>query len=84
MRDIAEDVQITERAAQRIVADLVESGYLERERVGRRNRYTLRTGLPVSIPAQRDIDLNSLLNVLLPAIASADRKQAMPHAAAAG
>jgi hypothetical protein len=35
MRDIAEDVQITERAAQRIVADLIEAGYLDRKRVGR-------------------------------------------------
>jgi DNA-binding MarR family transcriptional regulator len=54
MRDIAADVQITERAAQRIVADLIDSGYLDRERVGRRNRYTLRNGLSVSLPAQRD------------------------------
>ncbi len=84
MRDIAADVQITERAAQRIVADLVGSGYLARERVGRRNRYTLRTGLAVSLPAQRDADLNSLLNVLLPAVASTDRKLAMPRSAASG
>ncbi|HET9719035.1 MAG TPA: hypothetical protein VFP55_03065 [Solirubrobacteraceae bacterium] len=79
MRDIAADVQITERAAQRIVADLIGAGYLDRERVGRRNRYTVRAALPVSLPAQRDIALNSLLNVLLPAVASADRRQAMPH-----
>lgn len=81
MRDIAAEVQITERAAQRIVGDLVESGYLDRERVGRRNRYKIRPGLPISLPAQRDIDLNSLLNVLLPAIASDDRRLAMPRTA---
>lgn len=81
MRDIAADVQITERAAQRIVAELVDAGYLDRERVGRRNHYTVQSGLPVSLPAQRDIDLNLLLNVLLPAISSDDRKLAMPHAA---
>jgi DNA-binding MarR family transcriptional regulator len=81
MRDIAADVQITERAAQRIVAELIDSGYLDRERVGRRNRYTVRTGLPVSLPAQRDIDLNALLNVLLPVISSDERKLAMPRAA---
>ena len=78
MRDIAAGVHITERAAQRIVADLVDSGYLERERVGRRNRYTVRDGLPISLPAQRDVDLNSLLNVLLPTGSSAERKHAMP------
>jgi DNA-binding Lrp family transcriptional regulator len=83
LRDIAADVDITERAAQRIVADLVEAGYLDRERVGRRNRYTIRAGLPVSLPARRDVDLNSLLNVLLPDNSSVQRREAMPVGAAA-
>ena len=78
MRDIAADVQITERAAQRIVADLIGAGYLDRERVGRRNRYTVRAGLSISLPARRDIDLNALLNVLLPDSSSAQRREAMP------
>lgn len=82
MRDIAADVQITERAAQRIVADLIGAGYLDRERVGRRNRYTIRTSLPISLPARRDVDLNALLNVLLPDSSSAGRRDAMPAAAA--
>jgi hypothetical protein len=82
MRDIAADVQITERAAQRIVADLIESGYVDRERVGRRNSYTVRAGFPISLPAQRDIDLNSLLNVLLPGGSSDGRRHAMPKVAA--
>jgi DNA-binding Lrp family transcriptional regulator len=80
MRDIAADVEITERAAQRIVADLIEAGYLDRERVGRRNRYTVRAGLPISLPARRDIDLNALLNVLLPEGSSTERRDAMPVA----
>jgi DNA-binding Lrp family transcriptional regulator len=78
MRTIAADVGITERAAQRIVADLIEAGYLDRERVGRRNRYTIQTDLPVLLPARRDVDLNSLLNVLLPASSSTERRDAMP------
>jgi DNA-binding MarR family transcriptional regulator len=78
MRDIAADVDITERAAQRIVADLIEAGYLDRERVGRRNRYTVRAGLPISLPAQRDVELNALLNVLLPKGSSDRRRRAMP------
>jgi DNA-binding Lrp family transcriptional regulator len=82
MRDIAADVEITERAAQRIVADLVEAGYLDRERVGRRNRYTVRASLPVSLPSRRDVDLNALLNVLLPENSSAGRREAMPTASA--
>jgi DNA-binding MarR family transcriptional regulator len=66
MRDIADEVQITERATQRIVSDLIEAGYVERERIGRRNRYTVRASLPISLPARRDINLNALLDVLLP------------------
>jgi hypothetical protein len=82
MRDIAAQIQITERAAQRIVVDLIEAGYLDRERVGRRNRYTIQAGLPISLPTRRDVDLNSLLNVLVPDSSSAKRKHAMPTATA--
>jgi hypothetical protein len=39
LRDVANTVGITERAAQSIVADLVADGYLSRTRVGRRNEY---------------------------------------------
>lgn len=81
IRDIAADVHITERATQRIVADLVEAGYLDRERVGRRNRYTVKASLPISLPARRDVDLSALLNVLLPQGSSAGRRDAMPSAA---
>ena len=38
-RDVADSVGITERAVQHIVADLVEHSYVEKEKVGRRNRY---------------------------------------------
>jgi DNA-binding MarR family transcriptional regulator len=41
LRDIATTVGITERAAQRIVNDLVDAGYVTRERHGRRNRYAV-------------------------------------------
>jgi hypothetical protein len=74
MRDIAATVDITERAAQRIVADLIDNGYVERTRTGRRNSYTIRTDLPVALPAQRDVDLQSLLTVLLPSGSSTARR----------
>jgi DNA-binding MarR family transcriptional regulator len=41
MRDIAECLGVTERAAHRIVCDLCETGYVTKERVGTRNRYTV-------------------------------------------
>ncbi len=41
LHDIAERVGITERGVQLILADLIAEGYLERERVGRRNHYKI-------------------------------------------
>ena len=63
-RDIAESVGITERAAQRIVADLIETGYVERERVGRRNRYRIRTDIAMRHPAQHGHEIGELLGLL--------------------
>jgi hypothetical protein len=74
IRDIATSVDITERAAQRIVADLAEAGYIERTRVGRRNEYAVRLDLAISLPNARDVDLNTLLGVLMPGDASDSRR----------
>jgi DNA-binding MarR family transcriptional regulator len=63
-RDIAQHVGITERAAQRIVADLVESGYIESERVGRRNRYSINTDIAMRHPAQEGHEIGELLKLL--------------------
>ena len=63
-RDIAETVGITERAAQRIVADLVESGYVESERIGRRNHYRVNTDVSMRHPAQEGHDVGELLRLL--------------------
>ena len=41
MRDIATSVGITERAVIRIVTELEDGGYVKKERIGRRNRYTI-------------------------------------------
>ncbi|QVT79371.1 hypothetical protein ENKNEFLB_01752 [Nocardioides aquaticus] len=41
MRDVADAVGITERAVQQIVRELVDEGYLRKEKVGRRNRYAV-------------------------------------------
>jgi DNA-binding MarR family transcriptional regulator len=63
-RDIAQMVGITERAAQRIVADLIESGYVERERVGRRNSYRVNPDIAMRHPAQDGHDIGELLQLL--------------------
>ncbi len=80
IRDIAVTVDITERAAQRIVADLIAHGYVDRIRNGRRNSYTVRTDRSVALPTQRDIDLQSLLSALLPASSSSTRRDGMETA----
>jgi predicted transcriptional regulator len=41
VRDLAATVGITERAVQRIIADLEAVGVLERQRTGRRNHYRI-------------------------------------------
>jgi DNA-binding MarR family transcriptional regulator len=64
LRDIAESVGITERAVQRIVADLVEGGFLTRERVGRRSRYTLNRERKMRHPAQLDHEIGEMLDLL--------------------
>ena len=44
LREIADAVGITERAAHRIIAELEDDGYISRERKGRRNLYRLHSG----------------------------------------
>ncbi len=53
LRDVAEKVGITERAAQRIVADLVETGFVERKKVGRRNHYSIHRRAKCDIQPKR-------------------------------
>lgn len=65
LRDIAECVGITERAAHRLVVDLERAGYLIRQREGRRNVYDVRTDRPLENPMERGHSLNSLLSPLL-------------------
>lgn len=80
IRDIAAAVEITERAAQRIVAELIEYEYVSRTRQGRRNHYTVRGDLAISLPTRRDIDIGSLLNVLVPPGSSDQRAERVKDA----
>lgn len=65
LRDVAQQVGITERAVQRIVADLEEGRYLERERNGRRNRYRIHPELPLRHPVEAHRDVGALLALIL-------------------
>ena len=64
VRELAEQVGITERAAHRIVADLVDAGYLSRARVGRRNHYVVHPERPLRHPIERAHQVGELLEVL--------------------
>jgi DNA-binding MarR family transcriptional regulator len=64
LRDVAERVGITERAAHRIVSELLAAGYITRTRNGRRNQYTIRTELPIPDPLGSDQKVGDLLAIL--------------------
>jgi predicted transcriptional regulator len=64
VRDIGVTVGITERAAQRIVGDLVESGYVKRERVGRRSHYMIDRTRKMRHPSQSGHEIGELLDLL--------------------
>ena len=64
MRDLAQAVGITERAVQRIVADLVDGGFLTVTKDGRRNRYTVNERLPLRHPVEAERTVGDLLGVV--------------------
>lgn len=65
LREIATAVGITERGAHRIVSELVDEGYVVRERQGRRNRYQVKTKLPLRHPLAEEREVGDLLEVLI-------------------
>ena len=64
VREIAERAGLTERQAHRVLADLVESGYIQRERVGRRNRYRVDSDRPMRHPSVSHRVVGELLDAL--------------------
>jgi predicted transcriptional regulator len=65
LRDVAARVGITERAVQRIVTDLEDSGYLAVSKEGRRNRYQLRCDRPLRHSIERHRSVQSLIDLVL-------------------
>ena len=64
VREIAERVGLTERQAHRVLADLVDAGYLQRQRLGRRNRYRIDESLPMRHPSVAARPIGELLAAL--------------------
>jgi hypothetical protein len=64
LRDIAVSVDITERSAYGIIADLIEGGYVVKQRDGRRNRYQIQAHQPLSEPNSRERTVGEILALL--------------------
>jgi predicted transcriptional regulator len=65
LRDIAERLQVTERTAYDIVAELTASGYVTKTRDGRRNRYEIQAHLPVKQTIGRELTVGEMLDLFI-------------------
>ena len=63
-RDIGRLVGITEGAVQRILHELEDGGYVRRERVGRRNRYTIRGDRPLRHPLEAGHTIDEIIETV--------------------
>lgn len=64
LREVALQVGITERAVQRIIADLERDGFIEREKVGRRNTYRIRPKQPLRHPIEAHRSIGDLIDLI--------------------
>jgi DNA-binding IscR family transcriptional regulator len=66
MRDVAQRVGITERAVQRIIADLELAGALKRVKIGRQNCYEIDTEMPLRHELESHRTIGDILTAILP------------------
>ncbi len=64
LREVAALVGITERAVQRIIAEMEEEGFLEREKVGRQNHYRVLANKPLRHPIESHRKVADLLQAI--------------------
>ena len=64
IRDLALTVGITERAVQRIIAELTEDGFLEIEKNGRRNTYKIIRNIPLKHPVEEHKTIDDLIKLI--------------------
>jgi len=65
LREVAVHVGITERAVQRIIADLEAAGYIEVEKVGRQNRYRILETRALRHPIEAHHTIGDLLEMVV-------------------
>lgn len=72
LRDIAAELDITERSAYAIVTELSDAGYVVKQKDGRRNRYEIQGHLPLRGSVGRERTIGEVLDVLVNASALGD------------
>ena len=63
-RELSNAIGITERATRKIIADLLQAGYISKELEGRRNRYHINPHLPLRQPGLEETAVGYLLEIL--------------------
>jgi len=63
-RDLANAIDITERTTRKIIADLLDTGYIDKKREGRRNRYRVNLDLALRHPVHGETAVGDLLGAL--------------------
>jgi MarR family len=76
LRDVAASLDVTERSAFGVISDLVEAGYVVKEKDGRRNRYHIQAHLPLPEPTARERTVGQVLALLIGADVTVTGKQA--------
>ena len=64
IRDLSDEVGITQRAVQRILAELVEDNVLKVRKEGRRNHYTINRKKRLRHPLENKHSIGDLLEIL--------------------
>lgn len=65
IRDVAAAVGLTDRAVHGIITDLVEAGFVEKARFGRRNHYSVHPEAPLRHPIEKDHHVGELLDPIV-------------------
>ena len=65
LKEVAQHIGITERAVQRIIVDLEKGGVIERQRIGRQNRYRINLDQPLRHPLEAKHTIGELLNLII-------------------
>ena len=64
IRDLSAEVGITERAVQRILAELSEGDFIDITKEGRRNIYKLKTDKALKHPVESHKKVKDLINLI--------------------